>query len=266
MKRFTSFFFASITLVLFATAVTMSTGLSLAVSVPAAFALSLLVSIPAGSLAFAVVQNPLIGKSRQKMGGAVFSTWKGINVLKTKPLTVANPNTPAQQLQRAKLSLAVETYRKQAGIINEGFAKEAIKQSAYNAFVSDMIKNAITGADAASVAVDWANLDVAKGTMSPTVLDSVTATDGSANIDFTYPTAATGVGQSATDTLRIAAFNSTTGDFCITNPTDPRSIGSDSFDMSNPVSSGDSLYVYLFFVSADGSMVSDSTVTNVVVS
>lgn len=64
-----------------------------------------------GSLTMAVTQNTLIGRSRQKVGGTVFRTWKGLNVLQSKPLTVANPNTPAQQARRSALSQMVSMFR-----------------------------------------------------------------------------------------------------------------------------------------------------------
>lgn len=47
-------------------------------------------------------QNPLIGKSRKSYGDATFYTLNGENIVRTKPMVVANPNTPAQQAQRTR--------------------------------------------------------------------------------------------------------------------------------------------------------------------
>ena len=49
----------------------------------------------------AVTQNPHIGRSKNAFATAVFTTWKGRNVMKGKPISVHNPDTPAQKKQRS---------------------------------------------------------------------------------------------------------------------------------------------------------------------
>jgi hypothetical protein len=48
----------------------------------------------------AITQNPLIGRASGKFGGAVFATLFGQNILRTLPVEVRNPRTPAQTAQR----------------------------------------------------------------------------------------------------------------------------------------------------------------------
>lgn len=90
----------------------------------------------------AVVQNTLIGKSRQSVGGTTFSTWKGINVLKSKPTAVANPKTDLQLMQRSALQQTVSLYRVISAVVKRGWRKFAIQKSEYNAFASNTLKNA----------------------------------------------------------------------------------------------------------------------------
>lgn len=52
-------------------------------------------------------QNPLIGRSRKSYGDATFYTLNGENVVRTKPMVVANPNTPAQEAQRVRFKAFV---------------------------------------------------------------------------------------------------------------------------------------------------------------
>lgn len=47
-------------------------------------------------------QNPLIGRSRKSYGDATFYTLNGENIVRTKAMVVANPNTPAQEAQRVR--------------------------------------------------------------------------------------------------------------------------------------------------------------------
>lgn len=86
------------------------------------------------------VSNPLIGAASGSVGGVTMSTWKGVNVIKTKPTSVANPKTEGQTAQRAKLSTAVSVYKQMPSLVKKGFGQAAIKKSAYNAFVSTNTK------------------------------------------------------------------------------------------------------------------------------
>lgn len=54
----------------------------------------------------AITQNPIIGRAKGKFGTAIFTTLFGQNILKSMPVTVRNPNTPAQQLVREKFLVA----------------------------------------------------------------------------------------------------------------------------------------------------------------
>lgn len=53
----------------------------------------------------ALVQNPIIGNTSGKYSSAVFYDYFGKKVMRSKPLQVANPQTPNQQLYRNKFRL-----------------------------------------------------------------------------------------------------------------------------------------------------------------
>jgi hypothetical protein len=46
------------------------------------------------------IQNPIIGRASGQAGGMIFSKSFDKNVMRSRPMTVSNPNTPAQQRQR----------------------------------------------------------------------------------------------------------------------------------------------------------------------
>jgi hypothetical protein len=48
----------------------------------------------------AKTQNPLIGRASGQAGGMIFSKSFDKNIIRSRPMTVSNPNTPAQQRQR----------------------------------------------------------------------------------------------------------------------------------------------------------------------
>jgi hypothetical protein len=53
----------------------------------------------------AVVQNPVIGRSKQKFANVVLSTWYGRNVMRSKALQVRNPRSPKQVVQRVNFTI-----------------------------------------------------------------------------------------------------------------------------------------------------------------
>ena len=71
----------------------------------------------------AVVQNPIIGQARNTSGGQIFSNWKTLKVMRSKPLSVANPRTPAQQAVRRRMALLASTMRTVLTAIQFGFIR-----------------------------------------------------------------------------------------------------------------------------------------------
>ena len=70
----------------------------------------------------AILQNPLIGRARRKLGNTVFQTLYGQNILKSKPLTVKNPKTPAQVLVRDRWSKLTKLIKQVTNYINTAYA------------------------------------------------------------------------------------------------------------------------------------------------
>lgn len=111
-------------------------------------------------------QNPLIGRSSQKFSNSIFSTWKGINVVRSKPLEVANPQTPAQTEQRNKFGAMVNFARQALNTIKLGLKSQAIKQSEYNVFISKNIQ--LQDPDGSGIIdTGFPPIIFSKGTLSP---------------------------------------------------------------------------------------------------
>jgi hypothetical protein len=81
------------------------------------------------------VQNPLIGRSSGSIGNSTFSTWKGLNCVRTKPEKVKNPNTSAQQDVRSTFKAVAQFYVIFAAVIDSFFRKAAKRMTASNMFV-----------------------------------------------------------------------------------------------------------------------------------
>ncbi|MCP4342643.1 MAG: hypothetical protein GY799_28115 [Desulfobulbaceae bacterium] len=89
----------------------------------------------------AKIRSGILGNTRGKVAGVVASQWKDVNYIReyVKP---GNPRTPAQLVQRAKMSACVNFSRPLVGPVFNAFWDPFLKsKSGFNAFVSANIKN-----------------------------------------------------------------------------------------------------------------------------
>jgi len=204
----------------------------------------------------AVTQNTLIGRSSGSVGGVTFATWKGLNIMKSKAVSVANPDTIAQQKQRNKMALIVGIYRLISSIVQVGFKTQAVGKSEYNAFVSDNIKTAISADSSAVATLDPELLTIAKGTIGVVEIDDVTQSgpeDFAVNWTDTIP-----VGGASSDFAYALAYDPTADVFVQSTASSTRA--DETITISFPTGStvSASTQFYLFFKSASSENVSDS--------
>ena len=209
-----------------------------------------------------VVSNPLIGKSRQSMGNATFATWKGINVLKEKPQSVANPNSDGQQQQRSAFSQMVTAFRNMPAVVRAGFKKLAVKKSEFNAFTSYNLKNAFDMSAPPAATFVPADALISKGTISSTAAATNTADRSNNTIVVTWSHAVLQPGQSNADLAIIAAYNVTKNDWYGEVTSALRSADTGSITLPADWAVADSVQVYLAFYNEASGESSDSTNAN----
>jgi hypothetical protein len=193
------------------------------------------------------------------MGGATFSRWKGIQVLKNKATVVANPKTPAQTAQRSAFTQIVTIFRQSPVLIRTGFKKLAIKQSEFNAFASYNLKNAFDLSAPPVATLNAAALSLGQGTMEPTPILTMVADKSDQSITITYNAIAGGLGQSLEDRANIAVFNTTLGEWINEVWLGSRSEGSIGAGLPASWVVGDVLRAYLSFNNATTGESSNST-------
>jgi hypothetical protein len=126
----------------------------------------------------AKIKSGILSKVQGKVAGVVGATWKGQNYLRelVKP---GNPNTPAQQLQRGKMSVAVKASRTFLAPVLTRFVSKFVKNmSAYNWFVKQNIGTA------ASPSTDIRDLMLSFGTMTPPVVNPADMDNDISDINF----------------------------------------------------------------------------------
>ena len=203
----------------------------------------------------AIVQNPIIGRSKGSFGNAVFSKWKGKNTLRSKALEVANPQTDLQMKQRAKFAILVALYRQFAGIFKAGFRELAVGMSEFNAFQSANLKNSFLSWSGSSWVPNFGALVVAKGSLDVTDFVSVVGSHGNSTINIVFPSTVTG-NQSNGDDIRVLVVKDNSDEIAVVNTS--RSAGSVAVGLPTAAANGDTYHCYIFAISPDGRKVSDS--------
>jgi hypothetical protein len=88
----------------------------------------------------AIVENPKIGRASGKIGNVVFATQFGKNTLRSKPVNVKNPRTPAQMLIRNRVKKLVPLFSHLLNNINAAYAGSVQNRSPYNLVMSVNLK------------------------------------------------------------------------------------------------------------------------------
>jgi hypothetical protein len=196
----------------------------------------------------------ILGGLSGKIGNVVGSSWKGIPVLKTKPLSVANPKTTAQVAQRTAMTAC--TYYASAfnsSIIKPLWDRFASKMSGYNAFVQANI-----GEFTDKTTANWANIKTSQGKMVAVEIEDVDITAGTTTLTVTFPSTLLDAYAQSTDKAYLCAINSATGDVALPATASTRADGAAYALFRNEVAATNQIKVYVAFKRVDGTVVSDS--------
>ena len=87
----------------------------------------------------------ILGGVSGKVANVVGSRWKGIDYIRAKPLSVANPRTLLQVNQRTKFALVLRFLQPNLNFVKIGYKNYAVKKSQFNSAMSYILNNAITG-------------------------------------------------------------------------------------------------------------------------
>lgn len=201
-----------------------------------------------------VIKRGILGGFSGKIGNIVGSSWKGIAVIKSLPLSVANPDTVAQQAQRNAMSKSVEFAKiLLVPIIATLWNRFAQGMSGYNHWVKENISNID-----ANGFINSALAKMAIGKMGTTTMTNVKWFLGSQKIALDWNPLVTGAYQTVNDPLYIVAYNETTKEFQAHNTAMARITGTVQIDSTYPLTTGDVVKVWTMFRTPNGYYVSNS--------
>lgn len=202
-----------------------------------------------------VIRQGILGGFSGKVGSVTGSSWKGIAVIKSRPLSVANPRTTGQVAQRSKLSRIVDLAKPLVSpIIKPLWDRFAVKQSGYNAFVQANI----SFMDAWG-SIEFDKLIISSGKMSPTPIDSASINLATKVLSVGWSYNVLTDFQLITDKAFITVINVTRRYSVGFATSFVRSDGEATITMSTDIAHGDEFYVYLSFARVDGTVVAGSS-------
>ncbi len=201
------------------------------------------------------IKQGILGGLSGQVGNVIGANWKGVDYLRIKPTSVANPRTEGQVNQRTKFSTVLSFLQPMTDFLRVGFKQYASGMTQFNAAMSYNLNNAVIGT-LPNFSVDYPNALVSRGNLT-TPANGAAVSTTAAELDITWSDNSANGSALATDKALIVALNSTRGEAVFTTAGPERSIGVANLVLPSDYS-GENLEVFLGFVSADGTKVSNS--------
>lgn len=194
----------------------------------------------------------ILGGVLGKIGNVVGSSWKGIPIIKSKPLSVSNPRTTSQVAQRTKMAnvvaFAQAILASTIKPLNDRFAQQA---SGFNDFVR---RNIALFAD--SIPSTPASLQISSGQMESVNPVSAVCNAGEAFVTVSFPTDYSDAFSTSSDLAYAVVMNANTGVIGSSGGSAIRSAGEIVVGRLGTTTAGDILHIWLAFRRADGTVVS----------
>ena len=201
------------------------------------------------------ISQGILGGLSGKVGNVIGGNWKGIDYLRIKPSSVANPRTEGQVNQRNKFTIALEYLQANKDFIKVGYKSFATKKTEFNAAMSYVLNNAV-GGSAPNFTIDYSLALLSRGSLSAPLNASVDLSVAN-QATFNWDDNSTDGNANATDKAMILAYNPSKKESISILGGAVRTATSEVLTL--PVSyTGDTIQLFMAFVSENGSTVSNS--------
>ena len=198
----------------------------------------------------------ILGGVSGKVANIVGSRWKGIDYIRAKPLSVANPRTLLQVNQRTKFALVLRFLQPNLNFVKIGYKNYAVKKSQFNSAMSYLLNNAIIGVSP-NFEIDYSLALLSRGNLS-TALNPVFDLSTPGQVEFSWDDNSTDGNANATDKVMVVAYNPLKGESIYLTEGAIRTYLSQSLVLPNSYS-GEEVHLFISFMSADETQLSNST-------
>ncbi|MDA3892216.1 MAG: DUF6266 family protein [Salinivirgaceae bacterium] len=201
------------------------------------------------------ISQGILGGFRGKVGNVIGGNWKGIDYMRVKPASVANPKTEGQVGQRNKFSTVLQFLQPMKDHVKIGFKDFAIKKTEFNSAMSYNLNNAVIG-DAENASIDYSKALVTRGSLSP-VRGFTAGSDLIGQLQMTWTNNSDEQNANPNDKAFVLVYNEGRGEAISLISKVKRTVG--SLDITLPDNyQGENVEVFLSFITADEKSVSES--------
>lgn len=209
-----------------------------------------------------VLKQGILGGISGRIGNVVGSSWKGIPVIKSRPLSVSNPKTAPQVAQRTKMTNAVAFARAILAIfIKPLWDRFQTGMSGYNAFIAENIALFST-----AMPLTPANLVTSKGKMAATAISVMTAAAASNYVHIEWVDDSGEGYKLSTDKVYVVVINEDKESVQAFDTGAARDDVSADVEFDEGLLAGETVYAYLSFLRDDGTVVGNNSYSSAVVS
>jgi hypothetical protein len=201
------------------------------------------------------IAQGILGGLSGKVGNIIGGSWKGIDYIRIKPSSVANPRTEGQVNQRNKFSATLEYLQPNKAFLKIGYKSFATKKTEFNAAMSYVLNNAIDGI-APNFTVDYSLALLSRGSLS-TAFNPTTDLTTAGQVSFDWDDNSAEGNANATDKAMLLVYNPSKKESISILDGADRTVGSQVVTIPNTYV-GDTVELFMAFVSADGTQVSNS--------
>lgn len=197
------------------------------------------------------ISQGILGGFSGKVGNVIGGNWKGIDYMRVKPASVANPQTAGQMDQRSKFSTVLGFLQPISEFVKVGFKGYAIKMTAFNSAMSYNVKNALDG-DYPDYEMDYTNALVSRGPLAG-ALNPTVVSGNVGEVTFSWDDNSTEGNANATDKAMLLVLNPTKKEAVFITDGVARTIRQQQLTV--PASySGDDVECFIAFISMDGTV------------
>ena len=200
------------------------------------------------------IKKGILGGFSGKVGTVVGASWKGISYMRSLPLKVKNPRTEPQMNQRTKFAVTLKFLKPMTGLLRTGWKMYAYKKSPFNAAMSYTIDNAITGAYP-NYSIDPSKVLISRGPLAPATNVVASPISGTINLEWDDTGSSSFIKQ--TDKTLLAVLNPSKSQAVFDIAGEERSELTQSISLPADWV-GNTVVVYLGFISEDGKEVANS--------
>jgi hypothetical protein len=187
----------------------------------------------------------------------VYYTWRKENITRSKPLSVFNPKSFLQKLQRKKFSLLRQFYFATSPILDLGFRFSSVKKSPLNSFIKKNLKNDVYQDNLIGLSLIYSNIFIASGRLFSTPILSIMWSPVFNHFSVSFSNKSTG-NQRPSDKSSILIYNESSLYFEFLLNRQARFKGRVEIKLPSSPNNGDVIHVWVFFKSKNNTMISDS--------